>query len=93
MARDGSNDGLFDLGGQQRPGLDKGLGVGFGKGEGSHLLDVGAGSEGLFGAGQDNDFGFVRGIEFVESYVKLVDKGSAQGIEGLGAVQSNYSSD
>lgn len=55
VTRDGRENGLLDLGSQERPGLNERLGVCLGKCKRGHLLDVCAGREGLLGPGQDND--------------------------------------
>lgn len=82
-------NGLLDLGRQQRPRLDEGLGIGFGKRQGSHLLDVGTSGESLLGAGQDDDIGVVGGVEVVECFVELLDQRCAESVERLGSVQCN----
>ena len=74
MARDSGDDGLLDLGGEERPRLDEGLGIGLGEGEGGHLLDIGASGEGALGASKNDDGGVIRRIEFSKGLVQLLDE-------------------
>jgi hypothetical protein len=85
VARNSSEDGLLDRGGEVGPGLDEGGGVGFGEGEGRHLLDVGAGGEGLGGAREDDGADGGGGGEGCEGRVQLRDEGGGEGVEGFGA--------
>lgn len=89
VAGDSSDNGLLDAGGHVGPRLDKGIGVGLGEGQGSHLLDVGAGGEGALRARQDNGEDAVGVVELAEGLVEFGDEGRAQGVEGLGAVQGD----
>lgn len=86
----GGNDGLLDPRREVGPRLDEGAGVGLGKGEGLHLLDVGPRGEGLLGASQDDDGDAVRGVELGQGLVQLRNQRRAQGVECLGSVEGYW---
>lgn len=87
MAGDGGDDGFFDGGSQVGPGLDEGVEVGLGEGQGRHLLDVGAGGEGALGAGEEDGADGGGLLEGEEGGVEFGDEGGGEGVEGFGAVE------
>jgi hypothetical protein len=56
-------------------------------GLGLHLLDVGAGGEGLVGPGYDDAADAVVGLEAFERAIELADEGVVQRIERVRAVE------
>src|SRR5690606_39794217 len=69
------------------PARDEILEVGLGIGEVLHLLDVGAGREGLLRAGDDDRADARILLEAVERRVELADELRVEGIEGLRPVE------
>jgi hypothetical protein len=89
-AVDGSNDGFLDVG-HVAPLLDEVLVEHGSDGLVLHLLDVGAGSKGLLGSGENDGANGGVGISSLESLVQLLNERSAQGVEGLGPVEGDES--
>ena len=52
-----------------------------------HLLDVGAGGEGLLGAGHDDGADLIVGLQVVEGRGQLVDQGGAERVQRLRPVE------
>jgi len=90
VAVDGADDGLLDLGDHGGPHFDEVGHVGLGEGEVLHLLDVGAGREGLFGAGDDDGADLVVLVEFVEGIVEFEEEGGGERVQGFGPVEGDY---
>lgn len=89
MARDSGDQWLGEKGSQVGPGLNEGLGVGFGEGEWSHLLDVGTGSEGAGGASEDDGSDVGVSLVGAECLVDLGDERGGKGIERLRTIDGH----